>query len=518
MQNASIILEENTNSTYTYLNIFRTSLYSFILVLGMFGNFTVVMATIKFITLRKPTNILICNLCVCDILILLAGIPLFAIEETDLKGVGCKLLSPFLTSLLTSTVLTLIVIALERYVIIVHHFQRFTFALHHPYTVIGCINIISLLTGVPIVFSFSNSSLLNCQTRWDETAELIYALFSFLMQYFLPLTSMCFLYARSWHRIRKKNKRTIRIGSSNRNSFLGRSASESDLNAATAELITKSVSNNHLVGDGTNLRRSVSSESVFTTPSPRRSRAGSFRESVTRAQRNLSSIITGADVESALSGFAAKRSRQTLLTLKMFTYIVLVFAVCMLPHHVIKLMHATDARKHKNYFHYLDFLYVCIYVNAAINPWIYGFMNAQYRIALRRLFLFKRHHVATMMERHLFRSPSGTLILSKSKSRRQKFCSLKLAIFCKRNKQDDVQDEILKTRSSEFENCRESSARSPLLSTSRKISKIHRNESVETTLDDIPLCLPIIIITCYDDEIENENAFRDDIENVNTFG
>ena len=82
-----------------------------------------------------------------------------------------------------------------------------------------------------------------------------------------------------------------------------------------------------------------------------------------------------------------KRMKQTRRTLRMFTCVVVVFAVCILPNQITWIWMAFNGA-HLNHVLYTVF-YFLTYTNSVLNPWIYGAVNPSFRKAYRKMFCCK---------------------------------------------------------------------------------------------------------------------------------
>lgn len=595
-----VLSEEEKNPFVGNLTIIKAAVYSFLFTLGVFGNILVIRATTKYVSLRRPTNILICNLCVCDVIIMLIGIPMFVTGEEALVNVlgavACMGMNSLFVAVITATVFTLITIAIERCDVIVNSVHtKLRMTTKKAFCVVASIDVASALLAVPLLFSkLKNGSSIRCERDWSETTHILYVSTLFLLQYIIPLFVMSLLYTVCWHKIRMKNKKTINLSTNNRTQTVrerSKSATEVDdhpvavskLLEEIAEATTNflSGSNNHLsgsVGPVLAIRRSFSADSVCgymrhkdkensadvydsahfrrsatfhqiaretesidrpgsvcdppSSPSGKRSllliNSTSLRGSVQKFQQSFTSLLIGTDTQTdSHTVFALQRIKQTLQTLKVFACILVIFAICMLPHHIADLMLATRYREKEPPL--FSFLHLFIYINAAINPWIYAGMNKSYRLAYRGIFRNKTH-LADMLRNNLFRTPSGRVVLHKSNAHSHMACLSKIFIplcgrFVQRDSADEVEEETLaacrergdtiksleggyfRSRTFTTESRKEFRSRT-FTSESRKDgrkdsrnSKDSRKTSTAISEYEIPVLAPIIIITCYDDEI-----------------
>lgn len=104
------------------------------------------------------------------------------------------------------------------------------------------------------------------------------------------------------------------------------------------------------------------------------------------ARRRIS-VALGTVNQDKMSVASIKRLKQTRRTLKMFSCVVAVFAVCMLPNQITWIWVAFKG-VHLNHVTTTIF-YFLTYTNSVLNPWIYGAVNPTFRKAYRSLFMWK---------------------------------------------------------------------------------------------------------------------------------
>jgi len=598
------------------LMIVKAALYTFIFVLGVFGNTLVVKATRQYMTLRRATNIFICNLCICDVIIMLLGIPIFIMGDQRLVTIFgvfvCRVVHPLLVAVLSATVFTLVAIAIERCDVIVNSINsRLNLTPQKAIYVVGAIDFVSFVSSMPLAFARPENKSFVCSKDWTRTVKMAYAITLFLVQYFIPLLVMVVLYSICWHRIRKKNSTTITM--SRRQTIRERSASDGDLLKNTSseedccltedkgttsrvsdqlnsngirsgsnEMLPVAIepqpdylssSRNHLSSNKRNsinrvnsfYRRSFSADSVYDIrrDSIRRrslyikttsantcdnnlfakeqhtasndeydeegqrkitrfaSRRQSFMCSMQRLNRSFTNLVSGADGGvDALTAFQIKRVKQTMKTLKVFTFVLLIFAICLLPHHVVGFMF-------HNVSHIARFFEILIYINAAVNPWIYAGMNKSYRLAFTDFFRPKRHSQSIQRD---YLKKGETSCLDSFNVQKERWliflCRMCGRFLRTRQKQDSFegdeeealealnkenQDAVNDLDSDIFASRKTSSGTRRFGSMSmsiRKDSKVSRKSSTSTD-DHIPALAPIIIITNYDEEIAIQKAIED---------
>eukprot|EP00111_Clytia_hemisphaerica_P006632 TCONS_00019197-protein len=588
----------------------KAGLYSFIFILGVFGNILVVKATKQYLTLQGATNILICNLCVCDIFMLVLGIPVFVIGEhrlIDSFGTStCKVINPFVIAGLTITVSSLVAIAVERCNVIVNS-RRFKLLLtaEKTYFIIAVIDILAIVSAAPLSVIEYKQDNSHCVRAWDRPKNIAYASLVFLFQYAIPLLVMVILYSICWYRIRKKNKTTIKLAKNNRkqstNLIKERSHSDGDLVSLTddnpirirpvsSEFLSNEIhdflsgSSNHLSGivkrqsfHRTSMRRSFSLDSICDpeTAEAAKKRHSTCRKSITldaklssygsedcekedtnalrpqetnlskrksfvgsmqRLHSSFQNLVTGTDGKDALTVFALKRVKQTLKTLRMFSFLVTAFAVCLLPHHIVSFMFEDVSET-------IRFFEILIYINAAVNPWIYAGMNKSYRVAFESFFRRKEHPLKRR-RRLNNRRRKISLGSMKAQTDSSKLCWNKfidcLCYKVSRNRgkyeighdpdeeatealraeerserRDTFNGELSSRTSSTGKRLGSTSTRKDSTMSVRKDSRTSRKGTMTSEDGHIPILAPIIIITNYDEEMELQQAIEK-AKNINT--
>jgi hypothetical protein len=310
-----------------------TALYVIVFLLGVTGNALVCYVVWRNAHMRTITNLFIVNLSAADLLVLVVCLPpsaLVDITETWYFGVTmCKLVHYLQGVSVSVSVLTLTFISVERYYAICHPL-RFQSTLTRTRVVIGIIWTISLALLLPEMFVLDvhrrwpaefTTLLASCRPSWSNDRQTIYQFVLFSVLYVLPLAVMAFAY--------------IQIARRLWNSL-----------------------------DVTTYRQDCGS--VKSTSEM------SLRHSVIRVPRCNSS-----DVRTRV------RSRRTVA--KMLAVVVVIFAVCYLPVHVLNICRYarvgwTDmvATRLALIAHWL------CYFNSAINPVIYNLMSARFMKSFKR--------------------------------------------------------------------------------------------------------------------------------------
>lgn len=164
---------------HPHLVRFMISLYVLIFVVGIFGNILSVYVVIRNRAMHTITNKFIVNLCLSDILQCLLAVPFTPInalgKSWQFGELLCKLVPVVLLISVFVSTLTSVVIALDRYMIIVHpHTQRMT--VNTQAIIIAVIWTLAASAAVPIgIYTTLQTEefrdkpdLYNCQEKWPN--------------------------------------------------------------------------------------------------------------------------------------------------------------------------------------------------------------------------------------------------------------------------------------------------------------------------------------------------------------
>ena len=326
--------------------VFKITFYSLILLLCLVGNSMVVFVVCRTKRMRIPSNLLILNLALCDLVTPITSIPFdLALEENDyvwpFGRVLCKTLWPLATLSATSASLTLAFISLDRYRVIMHPFRQRLSSKQVKYA-IGIIHLLSLLFVSPYIY-FLDLVGLKCVEKWPAfTYRQAYTVVLFVVQYGIPLAFMSVMY-------------TITLS---------------------------------------NLR--LSSGMFESAPQPRPSRVsvdgnmnqGSSRLDISRdCQRKASKVTLGQRHDSVVG------RDQNIRATKMFVTVVIVFATCRLPNEIFWLWSDFGDGHQSQYSNVAGIICrMFTYTNSIFNPVIYWIFSKDFQKGFNRIFasLWKR--------------------------------------------------------------------------------------------------------------------------------
>ncbi|KAM5300422.1 neuropeptide Y receptor type 6-like [Ctenodactylus gundi] len=204
--------------------------YTVVLVLGLCGNLSLI--TIIFKKQRETqnvTNILIANLSLSDILVCIMCIPFTAVytlmDHWIFGDTMCKLTSYAQSVSISVSIFSLVLIAIERYQLIVNP-RGWKPRVCHAYWGIILIWLISLLLSLPLLLSyhltdepFRNLSLptdiyshrVACIEIWSSRAnQLLFSTSLLMLQYFVPLGFILVCYLKIVICLRRRNRKVDR--------------------------------------------------------------------------------------------------------------------------------------------------------------------------------------------------------------------------------------------------------------------------------------------------------------------
>uniref|UniRef100_A0A7M5V4W9 G-protein coupled receptors family 1 profile domain-containing protein n=1 Tax=Clytia hemisphaerica TaxID=252671 RepID=A0A7M5V4W9_9CNID len=369
ISNTNITVTEALNGLSDGLSLeTKLSILCIILTFALLGNVILIVSILKTPRMRKSlTNQLILNLALCDVVIVITGIPGEIINQTlgtwVLGEIGCRLLYPVSTYAVIAAVTTLLMIGVDRFFAASYPFRYRTLKSKSHLT-LGIVHVYALACVVPYAFHLTlteDDGVIICDETWSDSTSTIYTIFLFVIQYGAPLPIIVALYAKTWIRIKHQNDSVIKNAESMHRGSKKRQDARKRESGEYARQSLLSVDNNSLAPNHSTRRRS-------------RSLLDAIRESFIS--------LTGEDGEHShkyVSQTAIDRHKQTTKLLKLFICVILVFAVCMLPYHIIWLNIAITGKSLlSNETHYL-IAYLLTYVNSVINPIIYG-IHPRFRI------------------------------------------------------------------------------------------------------------------------------------------
>ncbi|XP_005599765.2 neuropeptide Y receptor type 6-like [Equus caballus] len=199
--------------------------YTVVLIVGLFGNLSLIIIIFKKQReAQTVTNILIANLSLSDILVCLMCIPstvIYTLMDHWIFGdIMCKLTSYVQSVSISVSIFSLVLIAVERYQLIVNP-HGWKPSVSHAYWGIILIWLFSLLLSIPFFLSyhltdepFHNLSLptdlythrVACVENWPSRMnQLLFTTSLFMLQYWVPLSFIFICYLKIVICLRRRN-------------------------------------------------------------------------------------------------------------------------------------------------------------------------------------------------------------------------------------------------------------------------------------------------------------------------
>ena len=205
--------------------------YSLIILLGLLGNSLVIYMIIRYRTMRTVTNFFIANLALADLLVDTLCLPFTLVytllDDWTFGAVLCHMV-PFAQALSVHvSILTMTVIALERYRCIVFHLGR-RLTWHSSFLIMGITWTTSAILAAPLAIFREyreeeipsiNLHITVCSEKWPQGTSrggVIYSLSMLLLQYIIPLAIISYAYICIWVKLKNHISPSSRNDSINR--------------------------------------------------------------------------------------------------------------------------------------------------------------------------------------------------------------------------------------------------------------------------------------------------------------
>ncbi|KAM9850198.1 neuropeptide Y receptor Y7 [Aulostomus maculatus] len=216
---------------HLWVQITLITAYSLIILLGLLGNALVIYMIIRYRNMRTVTNFFIANLALADLLVDTLCLPFTLVytllDEWKFGAVLCHMV-PFAQALSVHvSILTLTVIALERYRCIVFHLGR-RLTWHSSFLIMALTWTMSAVLAAPLAifreFRHEEIPSINlhiavCSEKWPHGTSrdgVIYSLSMLLLQYILPLAIISYAYICIWVKLKNHISPSSRNDSINR--------------------------------------------------------------------------------------------------------------------------------------------------------------------------------------------------------------------------------------------------------------------------------------------------------------
>ncbi|KAL2077805.1 hypothetical protein ACEWY4_027309 [Coilia grayii] len=219
----------NDITKHLIVQIALIAAYSLIILLGLVGNTLVIYMIILYKNMRTVTNYFIANLALADLMVDTICLPFTLaytlLDEWKFGAVLCHLV-PYAQALSVHvSILTLTVIALERYRCIVFHLER-RLSRNASFTIIGLTWAASAVLAGPLAIfreyrqeeiPYIGLHIAVCSEKWPHSTNrdaVIYSLAMLLLQYVIPLGVISYAYVCIWAKLRSHVSPSSRSGDS----------------------------------------------------------------------------------------------------------------------------------------------------------------------------------------------------------------------------------------------------------------------------------------------------------------
>uniref|UniRef100_A0A3B4AE44 Neuropeptide Y receptor type 2 n=1 Tax=Periophthalmus magnuspinnatus TaxID=409849 RepID=A0A3B4AE44_9GOBI len=214
---------------HLWVQITLITAYSLIILLGLLGNALVIYMIVRYKNMRTVTNFFIANLALADLLVDTFCLPFTLVytllDEWKFGALLCHTV-PFAQALSVHvSILTLTVIALERYRCIVFHLGR-RLTWHSSFIIMALTWTMSAVLAAPLAIfrEYRHEEILSinlrisvCSEMWPHgTSSIIYSLSMLLLQYIIPLAIISYAYICIWVKLKNHISPSTRNDSINR--------------------------------------------------------------------------------------------------------------------------------------------------------------------------------------------------------------------------------------------------------------------------------------------------------------
>nr|ANO39134.1 NPYR-13 [Schmidtea mediterranea] len=196
-----------------------STLFSILTFLGIALNLLIVLVILKHCVFHNVTNIFVLTLAISDILLCAFNIPIQTYYEiTEKAGFGtitCKVVFALFSVPLYISSLTILLIAVDRYRIIIYPLKE-RISKSTATILVILIVVISTMSSIPValfthsIYTENNSLSIELETSYCAEywpyllPRLCYSCFVFLFHYFLPLIITAYLYISIYYRLKMR--------------------------------------------------------------------------------------------------------------------------------------------------------------------------------------------------------------------------------------------------------------------------------------------------------------------------
>ncbi|XP_064598455.1 neuromedin-U receptor 2-like [Liolophura sinensis] len=227
--------------TPTYFLVLMTSLNVVIFLAGLLGNVAVIGVLLKNRGLFETTGVFLLNLAVADLLVILIAQPT-ALMDLFTQEIWSS--HPFLENTATTvSILTVLVISLERYIAICHPFRRCNTCLRdRQLATLLCLWTLAVFICLPLVFitthklsKFYDGRMVPvCRVTIEDQWKQVYIVGMVVVMYLVPVIVFAYLYSAL---IRRLSKDITPTGMDNDDCVFGDGSSRPSVSRARRKVI-----------------------------------------------------------------------------------------------------------------------------------------------------------------------------------------------------------------------------------------------------------------------------------------
>lgn len=378
------------------------------------GNSLVILAVLVVAKLKTPSNYLIVSLAVSDWLVGLIVMPLSIIYELTgrwtLGGKACNMWVTFDVMLCTASILNLMMISIDRYLVITRPFrypQKRTTKLVVTYIAIAWL--LSLVISVtPMVVGWHTESI---GGQCIINQQIGYQVYATLAAFYLPLTVMIALYGRIFF----ISSRIAKAEARNNPSFINLDR-ESTAMISSPTVTTESLSTEHSRSAETNNTEfsnldKHSCSNGHTTPDNQLYNMNNNRYSngSAKTQQDSLSVSTDSNKKSRSSFLVTtykmsigrlnfkktgrRKSASNSQAIQTLGVIMGLFTACWLPFFVLAVVRSICGENCDIPVWVSSLLTWLGYINSCLNPIIYARFNREFRTPFREILCCRCHKI-----------------------------------------------------------------------------------------------------------------------------
>ncbi|XP_018603510.1 histamine H3 receptor [Scleropages formosus] len=402
---------QGTGATFSgYVMVILAVLMVTLVVVVVVGNALVILAFVVDRSLRNQSNYFFLNLAISDFLVGAFCIPIYIpyiLTGKWMFGRGlCKLWLVIDYLLCTASVFNIVLISYDRFLSVT---RAVTYRAQQSMTNLAVGKMVAvwvlafLLYGPAIIFWESVVGKSNVPS--DECFAEFYYTWYFLLcastfEFFSPFVSVAFFNLSIYLNIRRRNKSRAALQADQANDFL---LAQRDVAPTSSVFFVKT-------------RKVSSSEpaavsAVIEDDEPSPSSSCLSNSSLTMKRKTISSklrpcntrtVAAGVSCEGRLDGVANRSTQHSRLSrdkkiAKSLAIIVCIFGICWAPYTLLMIIRAACGGRCVEH-HWYEITFWLLWINSAINPFLYPLCHSSFRRAFTKMLCPKRQSIQPQIE------------------------------------------------------------------------------------------------------------------------